>query len=85
MHIVVRHFHNGNDPDHSKRKEILTHALRHVPKQSRKYVTVAKAYSDDDELIASEVAVCSPLDQPNRRRGYDVAVGRLTRRLKVVI
>lgn len=83
MRIYVKHFHNGNDPDNTLRREILTNNLRHYPKKSRAYVTIAKAYSDDNELIASEVAICSPLDQPNRRRGYQVAVGRLQRRLEI--
>lgn len=64
--VVVRHFHEGND------------ASRKVRKLDSTYATQARVVNlDTGDTLAEEWAFCSPRDVPSRKRGREVALGRL--------
>lgn len=64
--VVVRHFHAGNDKDHSVRG-------------TAEYATQARIVDlETGEYNAEEFwAYCSPRDNPSRRLGRSIALGRL--------
>jgi len=79
--IVVRHFHDGNDADHTVR------AVRAVDAEKGKnnpplYATRATVVDLETGKALTEDfwAFCSPRDVPSRKRGRQCAVGRLLKK-----
>lgn len=64
LRVHVRHFHGD--------------ALRELPfRPGGHYATVAEVFDrKTGEHLAVEWACCGPRDRPNRKTGYDIAVGR---------
>jgi len=48
----------------------------------RKYITIARLVDETEDTLLISTAVCCATDQPNKKRGYQVAVGRLFAMLK---
>lgn len=67
MNIKVKHFHPGNSTEQER--------------DGHPYVTIAVALDEYDEVIARAEACCSKKDNPNRKRGREIAVGRLVKEL----
>jgi hypothetical protein len=83
--ICVNHLHNGNDPDGSRRRLVLDRVFNYEARKGRPYVTVAMAIDEDTkEELAWDAAICSMKDQPSRRLGYHIAVGRIRKSLKAM-
>jgi hypothetical protein len=81
--ICVNHLHNGNDPNGSRRRLVLERVFNYEAHKGRPYVTVARAIDlDTKEELVWDAAVCSNKDQPNRKLGYRIAVGRVKKTLK---
>lgn len=75
--LRVFHLHGGNDKYGSKRRMLTAEELNHGP-VDRAYATVAQLVDPATRtVIMQETAICSPKDQPSRKRGYQIAVGRL--------
>ena len=68
LRVQVCHLHPGN----------TSHAqLKKLGHTKAKYVTLAKLRDKQtDQIVAEGVAACSPKDQPSRRVGRAVAIGR---------
>jgi len=71
---------NMTVPDHLRLQVVHLHpanSSRHQRKNSV-YRTIARLFDKDtDELIREASSKCSDLDIPDRKRGYQVAVGRV--------
>lgn len=58
----------------------------HIQRKGRNYRTLAMLRRDGDgEVLEQTEAVCNLYDQPSRKRGYEIALGRLNRKIKDII
>ena len=81
LRLKVEHLHHHSDPDGERRRRWLVNHLRY-PDVHRMYLTVAAVVDEDGVPVNHAVSICNPKDQPNRRRGYDMATGRLIANLR---
>ena len=67
-HIQVIHLH----PENSSRRQ----------RRGSKYFTIAIAYDDAKNEIARAFSQCSAEDIPDKKMGYELAVGRVVKKIQ---
>ena len=72
----VAHLHGGNDPEGRLRNSLLLYPRSTPPS----YVTVAELYKDGEKEFFLGTAICNSMDNPNRKRGYQIATRRALRK-----
>lgn len=78
--LIVRHWHEGNDSDGEERTEITDEELRFHKRTPARYVTEAVVLErDTGDVLVHGTAICSPKDNPCRRLGYAIAMGRCSK------
>lgn len=85
LKVTVNHLHQHTDPFGTRRMEAMTGEWRgkSFHKARARYVTVARLIDRaTGTTLSFERAICSPRDTVDRKRGYQIAVGRLLRRLE---
>ncbi len=74
----------ANVPDHLRihvvylfKGRVSNNQLKRIGKTTAKYVTIAKLFTKEgDRLVAEGIAACSKTDNPSRKVGRHVAIGR---------
>jgi hypothetical protein len=70
LKLTFAHYHDGNDPDHRARGT--------DPGTNAKWATRARLVDVDTGTVLAETwAFCNPRDNPNRKRGRIICIGRL--------
>jgi len=67
LHLKVHHLHRG---------KISKSQLKRIGQHNTEYVTLARLYDRDTNLVGEGKATCSNRDNPSRSVGRAVAVGR---------
>jgi hypothetical protein len=76
-------FIEGNVPDHLRVHVVYLHEgrtsrnqLKKIGQTNTRYVTLARLKDQDDNVVGEGIAACSQGDNPSRKVGRAVAVGR---------